>query len=159
MSAGHWAFWVAIAALIAASGKFLDDYHIKASTKSKMRDALIKSFVWLDAHEVPDLGGLILRALQALFRWSGRFTIYTRPSHTRSSNPHRLRPAKTVPLPARGFLLGRLSNAGPTPRHRIAKGRRSTPFTRTDPQATRGTIVVVPQTRSEKSIAPYKSLK
>ena len=68
MSAGHWAFWVAIAALIAASGKFLDDYHIKASTKSKMRDALIKSFVWLDAHEVPDLGGLILGALQALFR-------------------------------------------------------------------------------------------
>jgi hypothetical protein len=74
MSAAQWAMWLGIAALVAASGKFLDDYHIKASTKSKMRDVLIKWFVWLDAHKVPDLGGLILRALQGLFRVR-RFTL------------------------------------------------------------------------------------
>ena len=35
-------------------------------------------------------------------------------SHPRSSNPHR-RARQTVPLPPRGFLLGRLSSAGPGP--------------------------------------------
>ena len=46
------------------------------------------------------------------------------------SNPHRPRPAETAPLPARGFVLGRLSNAGPAskPRRR-SKGRRPKPFT------------------------------
>jgi hypothetical protein len=42
MSAAHWAFWVAVAALVAACGKFLSDYHIKASTKSKMRNVLFR---------------------------------------------------------------------------------------------------------------------
>ena len=35
--------------------------------------------------------------------------------HPRPSNPHRS-PRSTSPLPPRGFLLGRLSNAGPAPR-------------------------------------------
>jgi hypothetical protein len=74
MSAAQWAFWLAVAALIAATGKFIDDYHIKVVTKTKMRDALIKWFVWLDAHKVPDLGGVVLSALRGLFQFR-RFTL------------------------------------------------------------------------------------
>ena len=68
MSGAEWAFWLAFAALIAASGKFLDDYHIKAQTKAKIRGILIRWFVWLDAHKVPDLGGLVLTTLRSLFQ-------------------------------------------------------------------------------------------
>ncbi|WP_029874782.1 hypothetical protein [Rhizobium leguminosarum] len=68
MSAGQWAFWLSIAALVAAFGKFLDEYHIKVATKAKMRNALVGWFVWLDAHKVPDLGGIILRAIRNLFQ-------------------------------------------------------------------------------------------
>jgi hypothetical protein len=68
MSVAQWAFWLALAALIAACGKFLDDYHIKTPTKTKMRDVLIRWFVWLDAHRVPDLGGVVLKGLRSLFQ-------------------------------------------------------------------------------------------
>ena len=48
-------------------------------------------------------------------------------SRPRSSNPHR-RARQTLPLPPRGFLLGRLSSAGPGPSPTLAKGRRPKPF-------------------------------
>jgi hypothetical protein len=68
MSVAQWAFWLAVAALVAAAGKFLDDYHIKTATKTRMRDALVSWFLWLDARKVPDLGGLVLGALRGIFR-------------------------------------------------------------------------------------------
>jgi hypothetical protein len=68
MTLAQWAFWLAIAAFIVASGKFLDDYHIKTATKTKMREVLIKWFIWLDAHKVPDLGGVILKGLLTVFQ-------------------------------------------------------------------------------------------
>lgn len=71
MSAGLWAFWLAAAALIAGAGKFLDDYHIKARTKSKIRDVLINLFVWLDKQSVPDLGGFILSYIKRLLSMRG----------------------------------------------------------------------------------------
>lgn len=68
MSAAQWALWLAIAALVAASGKFIDDYHIKSTTKSKYRDILIKLFIWIEAHKIPDFGGFLFRAIHNLFR-------------------------------------------------------------------------------------------
>lgn len=57
---GEWAIWFAVAALVVGGGKFLDDYHIRTSTKSKAREYLVRAFLWLDAKTVPDLGGAIL---------------------------------------------------------------------------------------------------
>ncbi|AMA60043.1 hypothetical protein [Bradyrhizobium sp. CCGE-LA001] len=68
MTVAQWAFWLAMAAFVAASGKFLDDYHLKAATKTKMREALVKWFIWLEAHKVPDLGGVILKGFRVAFR-------------------------------------------------------------------------------------------
>jgi hypothetical protein len=68
LSAAQWAFWLAIAALVAAAGKFLDDYYVKVTTKTQMRDALVGWFLWLDAHKVPDLGGAVLRVLRGVFQ-------------------------------------------------------------------------------------------
>ncbi|KQU73813.1 MULTISPECIES: hypothetical protein [unclassified Rhizobacter] len=34
--------------LLVAAAKFLDDYHIKADTKTKTRDALVRAFIFLD---------------------------------------------------------------------------------------------------------------
>jgi integrase len=54
-------------------------------------------------------------------------------SRPRSSNPHsRARP--NSPKPPRGFLLGRLSSAGPDTGPTVAKGRRPKPFTFSDYQ-------------------------
>ena len=47
-------------------------------------------------------------------------TLTSAPS--RPQNPHRPHPTKRAPLPARGFLLGRLSNAGPGPRTTLTQG-------------------------------------
>lgn len=60
MSSGQWAFWVAAAAG-AATGKFLDDYHIRNDSKSDMRELLIRWFLWVDERSVPDLGGAVLK--------------------------------------------------------------------------------------------------
>ena len=68
MSAAQWALWFSIAAFVAAAGKFIDDYHIKITTKAVVRNALIKWFQWLDARKVPDLGGVVLGALRGLFQ-------------------------------------------------------------------------------------------
>ncbi|WP_316171256.1 hypothetical protein [Bradyrhizobium sp. SZCCHNRI1058] len=68
MTVAQWTLWLAIAAFVVASGKFLDDYHIKAATKTRMREVLVKWFIWLDAHKVPDLGGAVLNGFRAAFR-------------------------------------------------------------------------------------------
>jgi hypothetical protein len=56
-----WSLCIAIAALIGGTGKFLDDYHIRSSAKSKTRDLLVRAFIALDKRAVPDMGGYILR--------------------------------------------------------------------------------------------------
>lgn len=66
MNSEQWAFWIALAALIAGAGRFLDDYHIKAETKSKMREALINWFIWLEERKIPDLGGVVFSLLRKL---------------------------------------------------------------------------------------------
>jgi hypothetical protein len=68
MSAGQWAFWLALAGFIAAAGKFLDDYHITSVTKSRARDVLVQWFMWIDGQKVPDLGGLVLRAMRSFLK-------------------------------------------------------------------------------------------
>jgi hypothetical protein len=68
MTFAQWAFWLALGAFIAASGKFLDDYHIKTATKAKIREVLVKWFIWLDAHKVPDLGGVVLKGFRAVLK-------------------------------------------------------------------------------------------
>jgi hypothetical protein len=68
MTFAQWAFWLALGAFIAASGKFLDDYHIKTATKTKIREVLVKWFIWLDAHKVPDLGGVVLKGFRAVLK-------------------------------------------------------------------------------------------
>jgi hypothetical protein len=40
--------WIAVAALIAGAGKFLDDYHVGKATKERIRSALIKGFIFLE---------------------------------------------------------------------------------------------------------------
>jgi hypothetical protein len=66
LALAQWALWLAIAALIAVAGKFIDDYHIKNSTRSKVRDILIRAFLWLDERTIPDLGGLVLSYFRKL---------------------------------------------------------------------------------------------
>jgi hypothetical protein len=66
VSAGQWAFWLAVAALIAGAGKFIDDYHVKSTTKSRIRDVLVRWFIWLDDRKIPDLGGFVLKLISRL---------------------------------------------------------------------------------------------
>jgi hypothetical protein len=54
--ASDWGMWLAIVALLLAVGKFLDDYHVRQETKSKIRDILIRGFFVVQAVNVPDLG-------------------------------------------------------------------------------------------------------
>lgn len=66
MAALHWSLWIALAALLAGAGKFLDDYHISKQSKSVARDALTRWFIWLDEQVVPDLGAPILAAVSRI---------------------------------------------------------------------------------------------
>lgn len=76
MTTAEWGFWIAAATLVAGTGKFLDDHHIKAATKSLARDFLVRWFVWLDSTSVPDLGLSVLRPLAALLRWRVVVTLF-----------------------------------------------------------------------------------
>jgi hypothetical protein len=50
-----WLTAIAVAALLQAIGKFLDDYHINPKTKDRLRLALVRAFVTLDDVPIPDV--------------------------------------------------------------------------------------------------------
>jgi len=67
MSPVSWGFWLALAAFVAAAGKFLDEYHIDKEARSKVRSVLVSLFLWLDARAVPDLGLPIWRLVKRIY--------------------------------------------------------------------------------------------
>ncbi|MEA2561410.1 MAG: hypothetical protein QOH06_2914 [Acidobacteriota bacterium] len=67
MNENEWAYWIAVAALIAGAGRFVDEYHLRAVTKSLLRDKLIHAFFLLEARKIPDVGGFVLSPLRKAF--------------------------------------------------------------------------------------------
>lgn len=68
MDLKNWSFWIAMAALVAGGGRFLDEYHIRLSYKERVRTALVRIFVALDDRKTLDLGRLSHRTFGRLSR-------------------------------------------------------------------------------------------
>lgn len=72
-----WALWIAISALLAGFGKFLDEYHLSSRVKDQARDLLIAAFILIERPVLPDIPKLITRLLWWPFRghWRVRVAI------------------------------------------------------------------------------------
>ena len=63
-----WAVLIAVFLFICGFGKFLDDYHLRSSAKSKARDFLIRRFIALEEAHAPDPAATMARAISRLLR-------------------------------------------------------------------------------------------
>lgn len=78
MLLSSWAIWISLAILIAALGSFIDRYHIKSDLKSNIRELLIRWFIYLDEHSIPDIAGWVIYLFKKFF-WPKR--LYLLPLH------------------------------------------------------------------------------
>ncbi len=57
----EWSLWIGVAAVIAGTGKFLDEYHVRRHTRTWLQGRLTEWFLVIDGVAVPDPVGFVLR--------------------------------------------------------------------------------------------------
>jgi hypothetical protein len=63
--------WIAVSTAISATGKFLDDFHIRNETKSRLRSFLIQKFIALESIRIPDPARETTRLIASFARSRG----------------------------------------------------------------------------------------
>ena len=68
----EWGLWIAACTLIVSAAKFVDEYHITNSIKSRARDGLIKIFLFLDRPQIANFPAALYGYLAATLKRIGR---------------------------------------------------------------------------------------